>query len=92
MCTVKDLFQIEFSLSYEHRVAINEELKKRNMQFPHCSACESAVDITWLRKTEEEMLRHAMCVPCFVRNHTDYDQRDIDLMVKLGEKNGWYKE
>jgi hypothetical protein len=33
---------------------------------------------------------HAMCVPCFLLNHSDVEQDIIDRVVKVGERQGWY--
>ena len=85
----KDLFQMEFTLHYHERITIN---KKLDNEAPHCSACESKVDITWLRKPEGEPLEHAMCLPCFLHNHTDATQAEVDRMVQFGEHHGWYKD
>lgn len=85
----KDLFQTQFALHYHHRITINEKLGN---EAPHCSACESKVDVSWLRKRDEEPLEHAMCLPCFLHNHTNESQTMIDRMVQVGEKNGMYKE
>jgi len=85
----KDLFQMRYSLNYKERNVINEKLDNEP---PHCSACESKVDIAWLRKLVEEPLEHSMCLPCFLHNHTNVSQAMVDRMVRLGEENGMYKE
>jgi hypothetical protein len=83
---------MRYCLNYKQRVAIIEHLEKLNMSAPTCSACESKVDISWLRKLDDQPLHHAMCVPCFLHNHTDTDQDMIDKMVQVGEKAGFYKD
>ena len=88
----KDLFQMRFNLNYKERRQIIAKLAELGMDYPHCSACESKVDITWLRKLDDQPLHHAMCVPCFLRNHTDLDQDIIDRMVEIGESHGFYKD
>ncbi len=86
----KNLFQAEFVLSYDDRMKIMEELKKLGSEVPCCSACASDVDIVFLRRKPEQPLEHAMCLPCFLQNHTDTSQEDIDRMVEIGQSQGWY--
>lgn len=88
----KDLFQMRFCLSRKDRFQIATHLHKHQLDYPCCSACESKVAISWLRKMDDQPLQHAMCLPCFLRNHTDLDQNMIDRMVELGEKHGFYKD
>jgi hypothetical protein len=88
----KDLFQMRFCLTREDRTKIIAELQKCQLDHPCCSACDSKVEISWLRKLDDQPLHHAMCVPCFLRNNTDLDQDMIDRMVELGEKHGFYKD
>jgi len=88
----KDLFQSDFALSYADRSEIVENLKKLGGGTIYCSACGSGVDIVFMRRKHNEPLKHAMCLPCFLQNHTDTDQDDIDRIVKIGESRGWYSD
>ena len=86
----KDLFVLNFALSYSDRMEIVEEIRKLGTHKVYCSLCGSPVDISFLRKTEREPLAQAMCIPCFLQNHTGTNQEDIDRVVKIGESQGWY--
>lgn len=88
------LLQPDFVLSYDDRIEIIEGLKKEGKGNNHvyCSACSSAVEISFLRRAKGEHLKHAVCLPCFLNNHTDADQEDIDMIVKIARKKGWYMD
>jgi hypothetical protein len=82
---------------------IATQLVKRNMEHPCCSACDSPVDVNFMRlepleKAEAEgkhfqyLNSWAMCLPCYVHNyHSEVDQAIIDRQAVLGEKAGYYK-
>jgi len=89
---VKDLFQLDFVLPAELKMEIMENVHKLGMVAPYCSACSSSVDVVFMRKTPEEHVNQCMCLPCFLLNHTDTDQDDIDRMVELGQSQGYYKD
>ncbi len=87
---LKDLFMMEFALSLDDRMAIIAKLAELGRKYPYCSACASSVDIGFMRKTPKEDINQAMCLPCFMQNHTDADQELIDKISKVGELKGWY--
>jgi len=87
----KDLFQAAFVLPYADKMEIVEKLKSLGLGYCVCSACSSEVDLSFLRRKPEEPLTHAMCLPCFLQNHTTTSQEDIDRMVEMGESQKWYK-
>ena len=89
---LKDLFQMNFTLSLDDRMEIIAELAKREMKHPFCSACSSSVDIGFMRKNPDEELNQAMCLPCFLRNNTDENQELIDKIVEIGTLKGWYHD
>ena len=89
---VKDLFQLDFVISADLKMEIMENVHKLGIGHPYCSACSSGVDVVFMRKTPEESTNQCMCVPCFLRNHTDASDEDIDRMVALGESQGYYKD
>jgi len=78
-------------------------LLKRGMEHPVCSACESPVDVDFMRLEPDEAAERAgkhfqhlnswaMCLPCYIHNyHKDVDQGIIDRQVILAEKAGLYK-
>jgi hypothetical protein len=86
----KNLMQADFVLSYEDRIEIVENLRKLGGGEVCCSACASDVDISFLRRKPEQILEHAMCLPCFLKNNTTTSQEDIDRMVEIGQSQGWY--
>lgn len=88
----KDLFVLNCALSYDDRMEIVEKIRRLGTHRVYCSACESSVDISFLRKTEFEGLHQAMCIPCFLQNHGNTSQDDIDRVVKIGESQGWYTD
>ena len=88
--TVVDLFQQSNVLSVEDRFEIISKLRSMERMYPYCSACSSSVDIAFMRKLTGEDLNQAMCLPCFLNNHTDFSQELIDRIVKIGEIKGWY--
>ena len=88
----RDFFQMHYALSWVDRIEVNKRLAELNLQFPCCSACDSQVDIAWLRKTADQPLHHSKCLPCFLNNHTDAAQEVIDRIVKLGQDTGAYKD
>ena len=90
MADVRDLFQMANVLSVEDRFEIIGKLRELNRMYPYCSACSSSVDIAFMRKLPGEDLNQAMCLPCYLNNHTDTDQALIDRIVKIGEIKGWY--
>jgi len=86
----KSLFQLDYTLSYADRGTLEEMMGKRQVNKVFCSACSSAVKISFLRKLESEHLAYALCLPCFLQNHTNTSQEDIDRVVKIAEEKGWY--
>ena len=90
MADVRDLFQMANVLSVEDRFEIIGKLRELNRMYPYCSACSSSVDIAFMRKLPGEDLNQAMCLPCYLNNHTDTEQSLIDRIVKIGEIKGWY--
>jgi len=88
----RDYFQMRYALHYHHRIEINRKLKELNLSSACCSACDSPVDLAWLRKLDDQPLEHSKCLPCFLLNHTDTDQDTIDRIVKLGQDTGAYKD
>lgn len=89
---LKDLFQMEFALNLEDRMEIIAKLGELGRMHPYCSACESSVDIGFMRKPHDAPLNHAMCIPCFLRNHTNEPQELIDKIVEIAEHKGWYHD
>ena len=89
---LKDLFQMDFALSLNDRMEIIAGLKDRNMFHPHCSLCGSGTDIGFMRKPEDAPVEEAVCLPCFLQNHTDSSQDLIDKIVQVGEMRGWYHD
>ena len=87
---VQDAFQMANVLSLEDRMEIISKLGEMGRLHPYCSACSSSVDIGFMRKLPGEPLNQAMCLPCFLRNHTDTRQELIDKIVQVGEIKGWY--
>lgn len=83
--TGKDLLQLDYTLTYADR----EKIHDKDI---FCSACESSVRLSFLRRKEDQPLEHATCLPCFLRNYTNVDQEDIDRLVQIAEKHGWYKK
>ena len=91
--TVDDkLLQMEFALSYDDRMTIMEELGKRGLgnNSVFCSACSAAVEISFLRRAKGEHVAYSVCLPCFLHNHTDVSQEEIDDLVKVANEQGWY--
>lgn len=91
--TVDDkLLQMEFVLSYDDRMEIIERLKAKGLGNNNvfCSACSSAVEISFLRRAKGEQLENSTCLPCFLHNHTDVSQEEIDDLVKVADEQGWY--
>jgi hypothetical protein len=88
----KDLFQMDSTLTYPDRVDIITKLESRHQSNVYCSACDQPVVIEFLRKRENDPVHMAMCLPCFLNNHTDASQEDIDRLVKVAEQRGWYIE
>lgn len=87
-----DVMMTEHMLSPETKNEIITELQKRGLPHARCSACGEYTDLSFMRKTQNEQVEHAMCLPCFLLNHTDTDQEIIDKVVEVGIKNGWYFE
>jgi len=87
---IKNLFQMDNVLSIEDRFEIIGKLRELNHKYPYCSACSSSVDIAFMRKLPGDNLNQAMCLPCFLQNHTDTGQELIDKIVVIGEHKGWY--
>jgi hypothetical protein len=86
-----DCFKMGNALSLNDRVAIIARLRELEKSHAHCSACESPVDIGFMRKQHDETpVEEAMCLPCHLQNYTNYDQKVIDKIVKIGELKGWY--
>lgn len=86
-----DCFKMDNALSLNDRVNIMVRLSEINQPYPCCSACESPVDIGFMRKPHDEApVEEAMCLPCHLQNYTDYDQEVIDKIVKIGELKDWY--
>jgi len=85
-----DYMAIDFCLSGNDKDAINEHLRQVMMPNAVCLACSTETDLSFMRKLPDEPILHVMCVPCFLRNHSDTDQDVIDRVVKVGEKQGWY--
>ena len=92
MAVVFDLFQQTNVLSVEDRFEIIKKLASMDRMYPYCSACSSSVDIAFMRKLPGDALNQAMCLPCFLNNHTDTSQELIDKIVQVGEHKGWYYE
>ena len=90
MAVVLDLFQMANVLSVEDRFEIIGKLTSMERKYPYCSACSSSVDIAFMRKLPGEDLNQAMCLPCFLQNHTGASQEQIDKLVKVGDIRGWY--
>jgi hypothetical protein len=89
---LKDLFQMANVLSLEDRMEIIAKLKKQEAMHPCCSACSSLVDIGFMRKLPGDNLNQAMCLPCFLQNHTLENQELIDKIVEIGTLKGWYHD
>lgn len=85
-----DYMAVDYCLSGDDKDAIYEHLRQVKMQHAVCSACSTETDLSFMRKLNDEPIRHAMCVPCFLRNHSDVEQDIIDKVVKVGERQGWY--
>jgi hypothetical protein len=85
-----DLMAVNFCLSPDDKDAIAEHLRQVEMPHAVCSACSTETDLSFMRKLHDVPLLHAMCVPCFLRNHSDIEQDLIDRVVRVGEKQGWY--
>lgn len=85
-----DLMATDYCLSGTDKDAVVEQLRQLDMPHVFCSACSTETDLSFMRKLHDEPLRAAMCVPCFLLNHSDTDQDTIDRVVKVGEKQGWY--
>ncbi len=88
------LLQMEFVLSYDDRMEIIRRLKAKGLGNNNvfCSACSSAVEISFLRRAKGEQLENSTCLPCFLHNYTDVSQEEIDVLVKIAEEKGWYLE
>lgn len=89
---VQDAFQMTNVLSLEDRMEIISKLGELGRMHPYCSACSSSIDIGFMRKLPGEDLNQAMCLPCFLQNHTDYNQDLIDRIVQIGEIKEWYHD
>ena len=89
---VQDAFQMTNVLSLEDRMEIIAKLGELERMHPYCSACSSSVDIGFMRKLPGENLNQAMCLPCFLQNHTDSNQELIDRIVQIGEIKKWYHD
>ncbi len=87
----KDLLQGKFVLTPKEKITVMGELNILHNEHPYCSACGSAVDITFLRKHHDSPIHAAMCLPCFLNNYTDEAREDIDRMVEIADSQGWYK-
>ena len=87
-----DLFQLDFCLDFDDRLRIQKRVKAMN-QLPVCATCGSKIsNLGFLRKTFDESLDSAKCLPCFLHNHTNVDQDQIDRITKIAEAHGWYKD
>ena len=89
---LKDLFQMEYSLALDDRMEIITKLGELERMHPYCSACSSSVDIGFMRKPHGADNNQAMCLPCFLQNHSDADQELIDKIVIIGQDKGWYHD
>jgi len=87
----KDLLQGEFVLSADEKITVIGKLDKIANEHPYCSACCSAVDVSFLRKHHNTPLYKAMCLPCFLANFTDETLADITRMVEMAQYQKWYK-
>jgi uncharacterized protein YlaI len=85
-----DFMAIDYCLSGTDKDAINEHLRQVEMPHAVCDACSTQTDLSFMRKLHDEPLRAAMCVPCFLRIHSDVEQDIIDRVVVVGERQGWY--
>lgn len=85
-----DYMVMEFALSPEVKDKIIAELKRRNLDHACCSACDSPTDLSFLRTPKGQHYSQSMCVPCFLNNYTDLEDVEIQKVVAIGEKNGWY--
>jgi len=85
-----DPFKMDCVLSLDDRMEIIAKLQKLEIKYPCCSACSSGVDIAFMRNQPHEPLNKAMCLPCFLHNHTDTNQELIDRITKIGQLKGWY--
>ena len=85
-----DVFQMDYVLSLDDRMDIISHLKELDRIYPYCSLCSSGTDIAFLRKAHDAPLNKAMCLPCFLQNHTDTNQELIDKIVEIGQVKGWY--
>lgn len=85
-----DLFQRNNVLSMEERMIIIANLGDMDRLHPYCSACSSEVDISFMRKFPEQHVNESMCLPCFLHNHTNHEQSDIDRIVQIANEKGWY--
>ena len=89
---LKDLFQKDFSLSLDDRMEIISKLSELGRLHPYCSACSSSVDIGFMRKPHNAPINTAMCLPCFLQNHTGEPQELIDKIVEVADHKGWYHD
>lgn len=87
---ITNLFQMDFVLSLDDRMGLISSLKETGNKYPQCSLCGSGVDIAFMRKKTDAPLHEAMCLPCFLQNHTSADQKLIDKVVAVGETKGFY--
>ena len=88
----KDLFQGDFILSTTEKITAMGKLDILHGEHLHCSACDSGVDVSFLRKHRDTPLHEAVCLPCFLNNFTNETQEDIDRVVGIANSQGWYKD
>jgi len=89
---LKDLFKIDFTLSLDECMEIISKLTELGRNHPYCSLCSSSVDISFMRKLHDSNINTAMCLPCFLQNHTDANQELIDKIVEIAKLRGWYHD
>lgn len=87
-----DIFKMDFVLSLDDRMEIISHLRELNKAHPYCSLCSSSVDIGFMRKPHGADNKQAMCLPCFLQNHSDASQELIDKIVEIGNIKGWYHD
>lgn len=81
-----DLFLMDYALNKEDRVSLTGA-----GAYPTCCSCDCEVEVAWLRKSEDQPLHHAKCLPCFLLNHTTASTKMVKRVVEIGQKHGFYK-
>jgi len=87
----KDLLQGGFALTADEKITVIGKLDILHGEHPHCSACYSKVDVSFLRKHHDTPTEQAMCLACFLANFTDETRGDINRIVEIANSQGWYK-